>query len=78
MIMNLNPRDTVYSLYPRNLAIWRASPAPAFVSERKVAPLQAKDIEFKVGDKVLLYDETMRRRRSKKLDSLWAGPYTVW
>jgi len=30
-----------------------------------------------VGDKVLLYDETMRRGRSKKLDSLWAGPYTV-
>jgi len=31
---------------------------------------KAREIEFKIGDKVLLHDETMRRGRSKKLDSL--------
>jgi hypothetical protein len=30
-----------------------------------------------VGDKVLLYDETVRRGRSKKLSSQWLGPYEV-
>ena len=29
-----------------------------------------KVISFKLGDKVLLHDETLRRGRSKKLDSL--------
>ena len=37
----------------------------------------AKEIKFKVGDKVLVYDETLRRGRSKKLDALWTGPYTI-
>jgi len=32
---------------------------------------------FKVGDKILLYDETIRRGRSKKLESQWIGPYTI-
>jgi hypothetical protein len=32
---------------------------------------------FHVGDKVLLYDETVRRGRSKKLSSQWIGPYEV-
>jgi len=32
---------------------------------------------FKIGDKVLLYDETVRRGRSKKLESQWVGPYIV-
>jgi len=32
---------------------------------------------FKVGNKVLLYDETVRRGRSKKLESQWIGPYTI-
>ncbi|XP_018402807.1 PREDICTED: uncharacterized protein LOC108779800 [Cyphomyrmex costatus] len=32
---------------------------------------KAKEIKFKIGDKVLLYDETLRRGRSKKLDALW-------
>jgi len=38
---------------------------------------KAKEIAFKVGDKVLIYDETLRRGRSKKLESLWTGPYTI-
>jgi len=37
----------------------------------------AKETKFKVGDKVLVYDETLRRGRSKKLDALWTGPYVV-
>ena len=38
---------------------------------------KAKEISFKIGDKVLLYDETLRRGRSKKLDALWTGPYKI-
>jgi hypothetical protein len=36
-----------------------------------------KETTLKVGDKVLLYDETVRRGRSKKLSSQWLGPYEV-
>jgi len=32
---------------------------------------------FKIGDKVLLHDETVRRERSKKLETQWVGPYTI-
>ena len=32
---------------------------------------------FKVGDLVLLHDETLRRGRSKKLEALWRGPYKI-
>jgi len=32
---------------------------------------------FKVGDKVLLHDETVRRGRSKKLEPQWIGPYVI-
>jgi len=32
---------------------------------------------FKIGDKVLLQDETLRRGRSKKLDAPWTGPYRI-
>ncbi|KAM0735324.1 Transposon Ty3-I Gag-Pol polyprotein [Formica fusca] len=38
---------------------------------------RAKQTTFKVGDKVLLHDETVQRGRSKKLDSLWIGPYII-
>jgi hypothetical protein len=37
----------------------------------------AKEATFRVGDKVLLYDETVRRGRSKKLSSQWLGPYEI-
>ena len=37
----------------------------------------ARALELQVGDKVLLYDETVRRGRSRKLSSQWIGPYTV-
>jgi len=37
----------------------------------------ANEKTFKVGDKVLLYDETVRRGRSKKLESQWVGPYAI-
>lgn len=33
--------------------------------------------QFKAGDKVLLYDESVRRGRSRKLGSLWRGPFMV-
>jgi hypothetical protein len=36
-----------------------------------------KEATFRVGDKVLLYDETVRRGRSKKLSSQGLGPYEV-
>ncbi|XP_011858317.1 PREDICTED: uncharacterized protein LOC105555885, partial [Vollenhovia emeryi] len=38
---------------------------------------RTKTVEFKVGEKVLLHDETVRRGRSKKLDSQWIGPYVI-
>jgi len=38
---------------------------------------KAREITFKVNDKVLIYDETLRRGRSKKLELLWTGPYTI-
>jgi len=36
-----------------------------------------EEIKFKIGDKVLVFDETLRRGRSKKLESLWTGPYKI-
>jgi len=39
-----------------------------------------KDINlktFKIGDKILLQDETLRQGRSKKLDAQWTGPYRI-
>jgi len=32
---------------------------------------------LQVGDKVLLFDETVRRGRSRKLSAQWIGPYTI-
>jgi hypothetical protein len=32
---------------------------------------------FNIGDRVLLYDETVRRGRSRKLCSQWLGPYEI-
>jgi len=34
-------------------------------------------LTLKVGDKVLLFDESARRVRSKKLGTKWIGPYVV-
>ena len=34
-------------------------------------------IALKLGDKVLLFDESVRRGRSKKLCAKWIGPYVV-
>jgi len=38
---------------------------------------RAGKVTFKTGDKVLVYDETLRRGRSKKLEALWTRPYTI-
>ena len=34
-------------------------------------------IALQVGDKVLLFDESVRRGRSRKLSAQWVGPYVV-
>jgi hypothetical protein len=34
-------------------------------------------IALQVGDKVLLFDESVRRGRSRKLGAQWLGPYSV-
>jgi len=34
-------------------------------------------MKLQVGDKVLLFDETVRRGRSRKLSTQWIGPYTI-
>ena len=33
--------------------------------------------KLQAGDKVLLFDETVRRGRSRKLTAHWVGPYTI-
>ena len=33
--------------------------------------------KLQVGNKVLLFDETVRRGRSRKLNAQWLGPYTI-
>lgn len=38
---------------------------------------KTESMELREGDKVLLYDETVRRGRSRKLSSQWIGPYEV-
>jgi len=38
---------------------------------------KAKEITFKISDKILIYDKTLRRGQSKKLESLWTGPYKI-
>jgi len=35
------------------------------------------ETKLQVGDKVLLFDETVRRGRSRKLSAQWIGPYTI-
>ena len=37
----------------------------------------ARPLKLQVGDKVLLFDETVRRGRSRKLSTQWIGPYTI-
>jgi len=37
----------------------------------------AKETKFKISDKVLIYDEALRRGKSKKLNAKWRGPYTI-
>jgi ribosomal protein S25 len=37
----------------------------------------AGQMKLQVGDKVLLFDETVRRGRSRKLSVQWVGPYTI-
>ena len=34
-------------------------------------------MKLQVGDKVLLFDKTVRWGRSRKLSAQWIGPYTV-
>lgn len=36
-----------------------------------------KKTTYEVGNKILLYDEMVRRGRSKKLDTMWTGPYEI-
>jgi hypothetical protein len=38
---------------------------------------KAESLKLYIGDQVLLYDETVRRGRSRKLSSQWVGPYEV-
>ena len=37
----------------------------------------ARALEIQVGEKVLLFDETVRRGLSRKLSAQWIGPYTL-
>jgi hypothetical protein len=37
----------------------------------------ARALKLQVGYKVLLFDEMVRRGRSRKLRAQWIGPYTI-
>ena len=39
--------------------------------------MMSGEIKLQVGDKVLLFDETVRRVRSRKLSAQWIGLYTI-
>ena len=46
--------------------------------KRKVAyDGQCAGIDFKIGDRVWLFNPAIKTARTKKLSSLWRGPYTV-
>jgi len=55
--------------------------AKSHINEAKIkAKIYDQDITtriFKIGNKVLLRDETLRRGRSKKLDAQWTRSYRV-
>jgi hypothetical protein len=38
---------------------------------------KAVRIALQVGDRVLIFDESVRRGRSRKLSAQWVGPYVV-
>ena len=38
---------------------------------------KTEEMKIEIGDKVLLYDETVRRGRSRKLSAQWIGAYEV-
>jgi hypothetical protein len=44
---------------------------------KKYYDQSAEEVKLNVGDRVLLFDETVRRGRSRKLSSQWIGPYKV-
>lgn len=44
---------------------------------KKHSDKRSHEVVFKIDDKVLLHDETVRRGRSKKLSGTWLGPYDV-
>jgi len=78
------PQTYNYDDYAQELERLRATNrlAREHIKDEKVkAKLQydkkAREITFQVGDKVLIFDETLRRGRSKKLKSLWTGPYQI-
>lgn len=47
------------------------------IKSKKNYDKKTKEIKFQIGDKVLIFDKTLRRKRSKKLESLWTGPYVI-
>ena len=49
----------------------------ARIKEKSTMTKKAKPTKLQVGHKVLLFDETVRRSRSRKLSAQWIGPYTI-
>jgi hypothetical protein len=47
------------------------------VRSKKDYDKRTVQLTLKVGDKVLLFDESVRRGRSKKLRAKWMRPYVV-
>jgi len=82
--LSLPPRPT-YSYYAEELKqklratqqLAKAHSKEAKIKAKMYADKDVNSKTFKIGDKVLLQDETLRRGRSKKLDAQWTGPYRV-
>jgi hypothetical protein len=44
---------------------------------KKYFDKNSEEFQLNVGDKVLLYDESVRRDISRKLSKQWIGPYEI-
>jgi hypothetical protein len=44
---------------------------------KKYFDKNSEEFKLNIGDRVLLYDESVRRGRSRKLSTQWIGPYEI-
>ena len=47
------------------------------IQSKEHSETTSEEMKLQVGDKVQLFDDTVRRGRSRKLSAQWIGPYTM-